>query len=50
MAGYSYLWEFIVESRHIDEFQQRYGPSGPWVALFGCLKPGQHGHQKRSTR
>ena len=35
MAGYSYLWEFIVEPRHIDEFQQRYGPSGPWVALFG---------------
>jgi heme-degrading monooxygenase HmoA len=34
IAGYTYLWEFIVEPGRVEEFQQHYGPSGPWVALF----------------
>jgi len=34
MAGYTCLWEFIVKTDHVEEFRQRYGPSGPWVALF----------------
>jgi heme-degrading monooxygenase HmoA len=34
MAGYTYLWEFIVKPGHADEFQHQYGPNGPWVALF----------------
>jgi heme-degrading monooxygenase HmoA len=33
-AGYTYLWEFIVEPDQLEEFQREYGPSGPWVALF----------------
>jgi hypothetical protein len=34
MAGYTYLWEFIVKPGHADEFRRQYGPSGPWIALF----------------
>ncbi|HEV3181413.1 MAG TPA: antibiotic biosynthesis monooxygenase [Steroidobacteraceae bacterium] len=34
MAGYTYLWEFIVKPNHLEEFEQCYGPSGSWVALF----------------
>jgi quinol monooxygenase YgiN len=34
MAAYTCLWEFIVEPDHVEEFRQRYGPGGPWVALF----------------
>jgi heme-degrading monooxygenase HmoA len=34
IAGYTYLWEFIVKPGHADEFRRQYGPSGPWIALF----------------
>ncbi|MGN6453361.1 MAG: antibiotic biosynthesis monooxygenase family protein [Steroidobacteraceae bacterium] len=33
-AGYTYLWEFIVEPAQLEEFQHQYGPAGPWVVLF----------------
>jgi len=33
-AGYAYLWEFIVNPGHLEEFERQYGPRGPWVALF----------------
>jgi len=33
-TAYTYLWEFIVEPSRLKEFQQQYGPEGPWVALF----------------
>ena len=32
--GYTYLWEFMVAADHAAEFEQLYGPAGPWVALF----------------
>ena len=32
---YVYLWEFIVEPDHREEFEREYGPRGAWVALFG---------------
>jgi heme-degrading monooxygenase HmoA len=32
--GYTYLWEFIVAPEHVAEFEQVYGPAGPWVVLF----------------
>ena len=34
MARYTYVWEFIVDPAHVEEFQRQYGPSGPWVSLF----------------
>ena len=34
MAGYTYLWEFIVEPEHLGEFQREYGPQGAWASLF----------------
>jgi ribosomal protein S18 acetylase RimI-like enzyme/heme-degrading monooxygenase HmoA len=34
MAGYTYLWEFDVESTRQAEFEREYGPNGAWVALF----------------
>ena len=34
MTGYTYLWEFIVEPEHADEFERHYGPQGSWVQLF----------------
>jgi hypothetical protein len=49
MAGYTYLWEFIVKPGHADEFQRQYGPSGPWVALFR-LAPGYSGRAQRVSR
>ena len=33
-AGYTYLWEFIVEPAQLEEFQRQYGPAGAWIALF----------------
>ena len=33
-AGYTYMWEFIVEPAQLEEFQHYYGPDGSWVALF----------------
>jgi heme-degrading monooxygenase HmoA len=33
-AGYTYLWEFIVEPAQLEEFQRQYAPTGPWIALF----------------
>ncbi len=32
--GYTYLWEFTVAPERAVEFEQTYGPAGPWVALF----------------
>ena len=32
--AYAYLWEFTVAAEHAAEFEQVYGPAGPWVALF----------------
>jgi heme-degrading monooxygenase HmoA len=34
MAGYTYVWEFIVKPEHVEEFRRQYGPQGSWVALF----------------
>lgn len=34
MTAYTYLWEFIVESDHVNEFERHYGPQGSWVQLF----------------
>jgi hypothetical protein len=34
VARYSYIWEFNVEPARRTEFEQCYGPSGPWSALF----------------
>jgi quinol monooxygenase YgiN len=34
VTAYTYLWEFIVEPEHVDEFRRHYGPEGSWVELF----------------
>lgn len=34
MTAYTYLWEFIVETEHLDEFERHYGPQGSWAQLF----------------
>lgn len=34
MAGYAYVWEFIVAPRHAAEFERTYGPAGEWAVLF----------------
>lgn len=34
MAGYTYLWEFLVAPEHAAEFARHYGPDGTWVSLF----------------
>ena len=34
MTVYTYLWGFIVEPEHVDEFERQYGPQGSWVELF----------------
>lgn len=34
MRPYSYIWEYCVEPTRRTEFEQRYGSSGAWVALF----------------
>jgi quinol monooxygenase YgiN len=39
VAAYTYLWEFIVEPEHVEEFERHYGPQGSWVELFR-LAPG----------
>ncbi len=32
--GYAYLWEFTVSPERVAQFEQCYGQTGPWVALF----------------
>jgi heme-degrading monooxygenase HmoA len=34
VTRYTYIWEFHVEPARRAEFEQCYGPSGPWSALF----------------
>jgi hypothetical protein len=34
VTAYTSLWEFIVETEHLDEFERRYGPQGSWAQLF----------------
>jgi heme-degrading monooxygenase HmoA len=34
VARYSYIWEFRVEPARREEFEQCYGPAGPWATLF----------------
>ena len=34
MTAHAYLWEFIVEPEHVEEFERHYGPQGSWVALL----------------
>jgi heme-degrading monooxygenase HmoA len=34
VTAHAYLWEFIVEPEHVEEFERHYGPQGSWVALF----------------
>ena len=34
VTTYTYLWEFVVESEHVDDFERHYGPQGSWVQLF----------------
>jgi heme-degrading monooxygenase HmoA len=31
---FSLVWEFVVRSDQIAEFENRYGAAGSWVALF----------------
>jgi heme-degrading monooxygenase HmoA len=31
---FSLVWEFVVHSDKIDEFENSYGPGGSWVSLF----------------
>ena len=34
MTAYTSLREFIVATRHLNEFERHYGPQGSWVQLF----------------
>jgi len=31
---YTYLWEFEVSPELVVDFEQHYGPAGPWAQLF----------------
>ncbi len=33
-AGYAYIWQYIVRPEFTEEFENVYGPDGPWVELF----------------
>ncbi|HSR49995.1 MAG TPA: antibiotic biosynthesis monooxygenase [Acidobacteriota bacterium] len=37
-AGYVYIWEYRVHPKFVSEFEQAYGPKGPWVELFKSAK------------
>lgn len=37
-----YLWEYVVTSRHQEDFEREYGPNGSWAALFS-RSPGYQG-------
>ncbi|MCG8458184.1 MAG: antibiotic biosynthesis monooxygenase [Holophagales bacterium] len=32
--GFAYIWEYRVRPRRALDFENAYGPKGPWVALF----------------
>jgi heme-degrading monooxygenase HmoA len=31
---YTYIWEYLVSSDRVDEFEELYGPHGAWSDLF----------------
>ena len=31
---FAYIWEYIVEKEHLEEFKRIYGPAGDWAQLF----------------
>ena len=33
-AEYAYVWEYIVDADHVEQFLAAYGPEGEWVQLF----------------
>jgi hypothetical protein len=34
MPKFAYVWEYLVRSDKIDEFESMYGPTGDWALLF----------------
>ena len=32
------VWRYRVPAEHRAEFERAYGPTGPWVALFGAAQ------------
>lgn len=34
VAGYAYVWEFLVRPEQVADFERAYGPQGEWAALF----------------
>ncbi len=39
MAGYTYIWEFLVAPDKQREFTEHYRPDGSWAVLF-AMAPG----------
>lgn len=48
-AGYTYLWEFLVQPSRQAEFERHYAPDGSWAALFRQA-PGYLGTQLLQDR
>ena len=48
-AGYTHLWEFVVQPSRQAEFERHYAPDGSWVALFRQA-PGYLGTQLLQDR
>jgi heme-degrading monooxygenase HmoA len=34
--GYAYIWQYVVGPEFEEDFENAYGPDGPWVELFRC--------------
>ena len=34
MKKFTYIWEYLVKSDYITEFEKAYNPDGTWVKLF----------------
>jgi heme-degrading monooxygenase HmoA len=54
VAGYVYVWEFLVRPERVAAFERTYGPNGEWAALFGrapgylgtlLLRDASHAHR-----
>ena len=52
--GYAYIWEYSVRPECVADFEEAYGPNGPWVEIFkrarGYVRTELHRDRRNANR
>ena len=53
-SRYAYIWEYTVRPECVPDFEEAYGPNGPWVGLFrrawGYVRTELHRDRRNANR